>query len=131
MWFIFNLRRRKLYSIIQDTLIVFTCERKFLTKGNGYQCMMQTSLHSGPMLKINRPISHQLLAPTCSLFSPRCTQHLFITISTKEGHISMLESPLCLALFRFSPILRELSSLAATHEPLCSFGLVGRNISTE
>jgi hypothetical protein len=92
--------------------------------------MMQTPLQSGPMLKISRPISHKLLAPTRSLFSPRCPQTLN-TISTKEGHISMLESPLCLALFGFSPMLRELSSLAGTHEPICSFGLVGRNISTE
>ncbi len=72
-WFIFNLQRQKINTVLYKVAhmyTIFKCGFPWMQKSlswcGGHRCMVRTSLHSGPMLKIDCPISYKPLAPTPS-----------------------------------------------------------------
>jgi hypothetical protein len=89
MWFIFNLQRRKIYTVLYNiiqwtTLNVWEFQMQKPLHG------VQTSLRSNPVLWFNCPISHKLLA------LPHISTHViqFETARRRHEHIRNLLGPI-------------------------------------
>jgi hypothetical protein len=68
------------YFLAENIYVWGLLSAKIPPLGGGHQCKVQTSLHSGPMLKIGYPVSHNLLVtpllPSLSPFSPYIPTHV-------------------------------------------------------
>jgi hypothetical protein len=94
-WFIFNLQRRKMYTVLYNNIqwTVFRCvvftNAKPLTLVDSHQCKVQISLHSGPMLKIDCHIFNKPQASPFPQVTPFSTPHTHTcdTILVREDDI--------------------------------------------
>jgi hypothetical protein len=90
---ILNLQNKWYYTVIysvQYLRVGFSKMQK--TSGGGFLSKVRTSLHSGPMLKVDCPISHKLLGPATPNSSLRHTYlHMWHNFKLAEDDIGTLD----------------------------------------